>query len=178
MKMKIYSWRKPVHLYRVMMVFAMLLCSNQLFADGSKDLYPSSALGYRAYLRSSTTATVNWPFPNQGFHYVYAKVGETITMASSAQGSGSARIRLYGPNGSNLIDNNTSAGQIPNRTSELAGPQIVGQTIAGRYTPIYYQVPSGGAGIYRVEFVARGTGDPIQHSMQMLLLGRKVVTQE
>ncbi|MDQ0478066.1 FlgD immunoglobulin-like domain containing protein [Chryseobacterium sp. MDT2-18] len=161
MKTKIYSWQKAVHMFRIVAVFAAILCSSLLFADGSRDLYPSGASGLRAYLRSSNSPTVNWPFPNQGVHYVYAKVGERITMASSAQDSGAnSRIRLYAPDGSQLFDNATVAGQIPNRAAELAGPQLSGGSVSGRYTPIYYQVPTGKEGIYRVELVARGTGDP------------------
>lgn len=81
-------------------------------------------------------------------------------MASSTQNvGGNARIRLYSP-ASALVVDNTTAGIIANRTEELAGPQLFGQTGGGRYTPIYYQVPTGGAGIYRVEFSARGTADP------------------
>lgn len=160
MKLIIYSWQESLRLFRVMMIFATILCSNSLFADGSKDLYPSGATGVRAYLRSSNAPTVNWPFPNQGFHYVYAKAGERITMASSAQNTGgNAKIRLYSPNGTLVVDN-TSAGVITNRTAELAGPQLSGQTGGNRYTPIYYLVPNGGDGIYRVEFVARGASDP------------------
>ncbi|MFW2137243.1 hypothetical protein ACK2M7_13375 [Chryseobacterium sp. TY4] len=160
MKLIIYSWQESLRLFRVMMIFATILCSNSLFADGSKDLYPSGATGVRAYLRSSNAPTVNWPFPNQGFHYVYAKAGERITMASSAQNTGgNAKIRLYSPNGAQVVDN-VSAGVITNRTAELAGPQLWGQTVGNRYTPIYYLVPNGGDGIYRVEFVARATSDP------------------
>ena len=137
-----------------------ILISNELLADGSRNLYPIGAQGVRAQLRSSNTPTVNWPFPNQGFHYVYAKVGERITLASSTQNvGGNARIRLYSP-ASALVVDNTTAGVIANRTEELAGPQLFGQTGGGRYTPIYYQVPTGGEGIYRVEFYARGTADP------------------
>ncbi len=127
------------------------------FADGSKDLYPDGATGIRAVLRSSNTSNASWPFANEGTHYVYANIGETITLASSAQGSGNARIRLYAPDGT-LVVNATSGGQIANRTAEVAGPQRVGQTGGNRYTPLYHTVNQ--AGIYRVEFVARGTGAP------------------
>ncbi|HCN11453.1 MAG TPA: hypothetical protein DIS75_03830 [Chryseobacterium sp.] len=161
MKSKIYSWQRPNCNLRILLVFVTILCSNYLFADGSKDLYPSGVQGLRACLRSSTSPTVNWPFPNQGVHFVYAKAGERITMASSAQnGGGTAKIRLYAPNGTQPIDNATTSGQIPTRAAELAGPQFFGGTAATRYTPLYYLVPSGGDGIYRVEFVARGTSDP------------------
>jgi len=141
-------------------VIVLLFSSTPLLADGSKDLYPSNITGVRAYLRSSTTSTVNWPFPNMGVHYVYAKPGERITLASSVQGlSGSPKIILYNPSGVSVV-NNTSNGYINNRTAELAGPQLFGQTGGNRYTPIYYEVPVNGGGIYKVEFYARGTGDP------------------
>ncbi len=158
MKPTTISWQKIVGALRLTLIFATMFCSNLLFADGSKDLYPSGVSGYRAYLRSSTTATENWPYPNQGFHYVYAKAGERITLASSSQNMGSGRIRLYSPTNV-LVVNNTSTGNIADRTAELAGPQLSGGSVSGRYTPIYYLVPSGGEGIYRVEMVARGTGD-------------------
>lgn len=131
-----------------------------VYADGSRNFYPSASTpGVRAILRSSTTSTENWPFPNNGTHYVYAEAGETITLASSAQDGGSARIRMYNPSNTMVVDN-TSSGQISNRTSELAGPRLQGQTGGNYYTPIYYTVPAGGTGIYRVNFHARGTGNP------------------
>jgi len=138
----------------------MILNSSHLFADGSKDLYPSGQTGYRAYLRASSAVTVNWPFPNNGTHYVYVKEGETITMASSAQGLGNAKIELYAPGATTAVMTSSTVGQILNRTAELAGPQLQGQSIAGKYTPMYYKVPVGGGGIYRVNFYARGSDTP------------------
>lgn len=41
------------------LLFATILLSNALFADGSKDFYPSGAFGLPAYLQSSTESTVN-----------------------------------------------------------------------------------------------------------------------
>ncbi|MGD1320109.1 hypothetical protein ACI6QF_12295, partial [Chryseobacterium sp. 2R14A] len=94
-----------------MTLFITLLCNSFLFADGSKDLYPNGKAGYRAYLRSSLTPdTERWPFPTTGTHYVYAKEGERITLASSAQLGGSAKIMMYSPSGSVVVDNN-NAGQ-------------------------------------------------------------------
>lgn len=161
MKNKFTLQKKLARPLNTIIFLYFLIFSNHLFADGSKDLYPNGVTGLRAYLRSSTQATENWPFPNEGIHYVYAKEGERITLASSSQiNGGNSKIRLYAPNGSIVVNNNTIAGQIPNRSSEIAGPQLFGQTGGNRYTPIYYQVPANGAGIYRIEFVSRGTADP------------------
>src|SRR5690606_2800696 len=151
------DWPIARHLTLVCTMLLSLMATIPVLADGSKDLYPSTATGIRAVLRSSNTSNASWPFANEGTHYVYANVDETITLASSAQGSGNARIRLYAPDGT-LVVNATSGGQITNRTAELAGPQRVGQTGGNRYTPLYHTVTQ--AGIYRVEFVAQGTGAP------------------
>lgn len=124
---------------------------------------------------SGVIPTINMPFPTRGVHFVYAKAGETIALASSAQGNGSnnnerwvnrSRIRLYGPNdqeiniqtytGSNA-NNATIYGNIGGRSDELAGPRLPGQSTGG-YQAIYYEVPAGGEGIYRVEFDGTRTG--------------------
>ncbi|WBV61854.1 hypothetical protein PFY12_06945 [Chryseobacterium camelliae] len=144
---------KLVQFFRCTVFITLFLYSNHLFAEGSRDLYPSGASGYRAFLRSNTSATANYPFASRGTHFVYAKVGERVTLASSALGRGSSAIRLYDPNGSVVMNVTDATGQIPNRTAELAGPQLPGQTGGDRYTPTYYTVPAGSAGIYRVEFV-------------------------
>lgn len=142
--------------------FALLSVSSAL-ADGSKDLYPAGGSGHRAYLLGKGyTAPEAIPFPNAGAHYVYAKEGETITMASSAQGptkwgDSNGGITLFNPNGSKVIDDNKREGQIPNRTAELAGPKKIKEDSKGGYIPINYKVPKGGEGIYRVEFTSRGT---------------------
>lgn len=153
----LYKMRALVNL-RILIIGSFLLLSGMMYADGSKDLYPSTATGYRAYLRSyvgtGTGITENYPFPTQGTHYVYANVGERIAIASSSTGA----IRLYGPNNTEInIGGGTTrtAGIIANRAQELAGPQLPGQNIANRYTALYYTVPAGG--VYRVEM--DGTGD-------------------
>ena len=117
----------------------LMISSNQLLAEGSRTLYPDGKIGTRAYLRSSNTVAVNYPFPNQGTHYVYAKVGERITLASSAQNALSARIRLYSPTGLEVV-NNAVDGLIADRAAEIAGPQLFSGIVAGRYTHIYYQI--------------------------------------
>ncbi|MFC4686805.1 hypothetical protein ACFO4P_07630 [Epilithonimonas pallida] len=147
--------------FKLILIIMMVCSSNYLFADGSKDLYPNGVSGYRAYLRSATTDNgwlSSWPFPNEGTHYVYAVAGETITLASSAQNGGNGRIRMYAPNGTEVV-NNTNNGQISNRNAELAGPLYPGEATGGnRYAAIQYSVTT--TGIYRVQFIARGFSEP------------------
>ena len=46
--------------------FFVFVFSSSLYAEGSRDLYPSGAQGYRAYLLSSTTDANFNPFSNPG----------------------------------------------------------------------------------------------------------------
>lgn len=138
------------------------------WGSGSRDLYPDAVKGGRAALYSGATATTNIPFPTRGVHYVYAKAGETISIASSAQGFGTtaalrwtnrSRVRLYGPNGSQITltsftgttqANATVFGNILNRNAEKAGPRLPNQAAgSNRYQAIYYEALQDG--IYRVE---------------------------
>lgn len=154
-----YLYQLQTFSWRFLLVGAFIFLNiDNLQAEGSRDLYPAGKTGHRAVLRSDMIVTVNYPFPNLGTHYVYAKAGERITMASSAQSATTlSAIRLYDTTGALIIDNATVAGQIPNRAAELAGPQLFNGSVAGRYTPIYHQVTV--TGIYKIEFVSRGVPD-------------------
>lgn len=158
-----YKIKENLRLY-VPFIFLMLFSIGTVWAEGSKDLYPSGVKGGRASLYSGVTPSINKPFPTRGVHYVYAKVGETIALASSAQWNSytSGRntyyqgdlIRLYGPNGSQInLNYGTSSslnGRISNRNAELAGPRLPGQAAgSNRYQAIYHTVTV--EGIYRVE---------------------------
>src|SRR5690554_5487336 len=142
-----------------LLLFFTLFSLNNVWAEGSKDLYPNGATGGRAYLRTSTDASLAFPFPNLGTHYVYAKAGEQISLASNAQSGSNKRIYLYSPTGADVTPSASGgAGNIPNRNGELAGPRFPGQGTGGnRYAALYYTVPVGGDGIYKVEF--RGTNN-------------------
>ncbi|SFT17625.1 DUF7507 domain-containing protein [Sphingobacterium wenxiniae] len=154
---------------RLALLFVLLAFGQQAWADGSKDLHPSSVTtGNRAQLiHFSSGRDEAIPFPYRGAHYVYAKAGETITLASSVQSynnTNSNKIALYDPNGNQVPLtiregsrwNWTYFGNIPNRTAELAGPLRPGENANNnKYRPIYYTVPAGGEGIYRVEFESR-----------------------
>ena len=133
-----------------------------ILADGSRNWATpgsNSSSARRAFLRSSMLTSANWPFPNLGTHYVYAKAGERITAASSMQAvGGTARIRLYSPTGTPITLSFTNGGNIANRAQEVAGPRLSGVTSGGGYIPAYYLVPVGGEGVYRVEFISTYTG--------------------
>ena len=137
--------------------------SMAMLADGSRNLYPSGVSGHRGMLLGKGyTSGEAIPFPNAGAHYVYAKVGEKITLASSAQGttawnSANGGITLYNPSGTKVVVDNRTEGQISNRNAELAGPRLTASSTGG-YTPIYYTVTE--EGIYRVEFTSRNTSQP------------------
>lgn len=118
------------------------------FAEGSKDLYPSTATGNRAFLYCNIDAVNNldsYPFKTQGTHYVYAKAGETIAVASSAVGVSQGGIIVTSPSG--IPYSTTTTGLISNRTAELGGPGV-------GYTPFTITVASTEEGIWRVNFVA------------------------
>ena len=72
----------------VLLMVAGLLMVENVWADGSRDLYPAGVKGGRAYLRASTTESAAFPFANLGTHYVYAEAGERIALATSAQAYG------------------------------------------------------------------------------------------
>lgn len=141
-----------------------LVPATNIYADGSKDLYPDGALGRRAYLTSYYTSySGSLPFQSYGTHYVYAKAGETIALASSAW-TGDATIKLFRPNGSEIttLDRSNNAGRISTRAQELAGPKLTAtDNTTNRYLPIYYTVPAGGDGIYKVEFWSKTTTEMI-----------------
>lgn len=144
-------------------VFVILFSffANKSFAEGSRDLYPADAKGNRAFLYANTD-NINYkdrfPFKTKGAHYVYAKVGETIAVASSAFRINNGAIIVTSPEGTIVTYNssnvpNNGTGKIPNRAAELAGPEVV-----GGYTPI--TIPVNLAGVWKIEFLAPvGTGN-------------------
>ncbi|MBO9732900.1 MAG: DUF11 domain-containing protein [Chitinophaga sp.] len=137
------------------------LCSVALFsllpilycqAEGSKDIYPAGALGNRAYMTSSSTATsaLIGNIYNPGRMFVYAKVGEVIYVGSSAQGIGTGTTRLTAPNGNAYnTSNSTTVGRINNRAEELLGPSALA---VGGYNGYSRTVQTGEQGIWTIEF--------------------------
>src|SRR5690606_7189804 len=80
-------------------LFLCLGGSSTVLADGSKDMYPrypEPVKGNRAYLISEPPSP-NSAFRNNAAHYVYVRAGETIAIASSAQGIGDGHMQLTSP---------------------------------------------------------------------------------
>lgn len=136
----------------------LLLCLcvrwGAAYAEGSKDLYPSGASGYRAYLNSTTASSSTNPFPTLGTVKVYVKAGETIYVGSSAQAVGNGTINLRAPNGNTYTTGNGSllglaVGRIYTRAQELAGPVPLG----GGYTPATFPVQASEEGVWEIDFV-------------------------
>ncbi|MHC5353944.1 flagellar hook assembly protein FlgD [Myroides sp. LJL115] len=149
------------------LTFLLLFCvtfltSLPVLADGSKNLYPNGVKGARAYLRTSTQSTENWPFANNGIHYVYAKKDEKITLANSSpsiNGNRAVFIIEYLDQNKQVITkeltnslynvtSDKSIGYIRNRAQELAGPKTNYNQNKDAYTPHVFDVPS--EGVYKI----------------------------
>lgn len=135
---------------RFFLFFVSFFFANSLFAEGSADLYPRGVRGARAYLVSGRPFFANGPIEN-GTHYVWVKKGETIAVASSAQGIGNGYIEIGAPSGGRYRSTNSNTGRIQatsshsTREAELAGPRV-------GYTP--YEVIANEEGIWSINFYA------------------------
>jgi uncharacterized repeat protein (TIGR01451 family) len=139
-------------------VFVILFSffAQNTFAEGSKDLYPTGAKGNRAFLLCNTNSVSLFsnPFKTTGTHYVYAKAGEIIAVASSAQGKGLGTILLTAPNGAVYTSGNSlTIGLIQDRNRELAGPNNGTGLPAGTYTPYNKTVSASEAGVWKIDFI-------------------------
>ncbi|MBD2436280.1 lamin tail domain-containing protein [Nostoc sp. FACHB-110] len=122
-------------------------------AEGSRNLYPSGATGFRANLewraitssRYGPTTPVDNSLARRTLLQVYAKAGEYILLGSSSVGSNNGDIFLYGNKtgriGNETLSNlkfqcstqrsqtgNTNQGKISSRNQELAGPDTITNT--------------------------------------------------
>jgi hypothetical protein len=143
--------------FKFLYTFAFLFLGlSYSYAEGSKDLYPSTATGNRAFLASGTgVSSASYPYTNSGTHYAYVKSGETIHAASSAQGIGTdGRIRLTAPDGTIYTSANDAIGRIPNRAAELAGPSPTGTTNGSMYSTFNKVATSAQVGVWKIEFIA------------------------
>lgn len=115
-------------------------------AEGSQDLINSG--GNRAFLEYRTD--FNAGIRRRTTIKVYANVGETINLGSSAKDIGSGVITYRNPSNVAATCAAGAAGVISNVTQEQAGPL----PNAGGYTPCIVTVPAGQAGIWEIDFVS------------------------
>jgi hypothetical protein len=169
---------RRLFLFSVCLAVLLQIMPHQVFAEGSRDLYPKGAIGYRAYLMARGIGTTDAfdPFSNSGVTRVYAKAGEVIYAGSSIVGkrynSGAVRgnIILKSPSGTEYTISETQlnvayqsrVGLIESRKEEVAGPNRPGVTDG--YTPFAITVPPGEDGIWEVQFVAPKNSDAIPSS--------------
>lgn len=164
---------------------AMLPGLQTAHAEGTRTLHPASgtgSTGNRGVMDLTNTNAAGVARQRQ-FTYVYAREGEVILLGSRNRttntGTNRGQIRLWAPqnfgtkgtetdpsNASAVLtcDGTAGAGQyglIPNRAAELAGPNSAdgSATVPNGFTPCWYQVPVGGAGIYGVRFYGANAGN-------------------
>ncbi len=134
---------------RGLLTCLFLLISFTIYAEGSRDLYPTDVKGIRAFLvsgRSHFAGRIE-----RGTHYVWAQQGETIAVASSAQNLGNGRITVISPSGTVYETKADNIGRIyanngrNTREAELAGPGI-------GYIP--YEIDVTEEGIWEILFSA------------------------
>uniref|UniRef100_UPI0012FCC7C2 choice-of-anchor A family protein n=1 Tax=Flavobacterium sp. WG21 TaxID=1229487 RepID=UPI0012FCC7C2 len=137
--------------------FLSLFSGWNVFAEGSKDLFPSGATGNRSWMTSSTQnirlgSGMFIGGVNQGRHYVYVNAGETIYVGSSAQGIASGTINFRTPSGT-VYSSGTDkvTGLIASRAEELAGPAALSP---GGYKAYSKIVGPSEAGIWEIEFIS------------------------
>ena len=125
-----------LHPLGLLLTLFLLLTCGLVKAEGSKETNPTSAA--RATLQIGTTPDFYWPYINSGRHFVYAKVGERITLAAQS----GITFRLTSPSGIvTTYVSTTSAGTITSAAQETAGPKISAtDTTPNTYTPIYHDV--------------------------------------
>ena len=116
------------------------------YAEGSRDLINSG--GNRPYLEFKTD--FNAGIQRRTTIKVYANVGETINLGSSAKDVGGGVITYRNPSGVSATCAAGAAGVISNLAQEQAGPL----PNAGGYTPCQVTVPAGQDGIWEIDFVS------------------------
>jgi len=125
------------------------LCALPVHAEGSQDLVDPA--GYRPFLEYRNS--FNGSIQRRTTIKVYAEVGETIDLGSSAVGMGGGTIRYRTPN--NVTGSCGTAGLIANRAEEIAGP---GDGSGGTFVPCSVVVAGANAGIWEIDFISPDAG--------------------
>ncbi len=143
-----------------------------VLADGSQNLYPTGAAGFRANTEWRTSSYGNGAVLRRTLLHAYATAGELLLVGSTAMGQGTADILIWDPGlvtGTPGVETipamasfscaaqRTSSGiaaqgRITSRAEELAGPDTVpGGGVTNGYTPCVYAAAT--TGIYSIAMV-------------------------
>jgi uncharacterized repeat protein (TIGR01451 family) len=123
-------------------------------AEGSATLLTSG--GYRPFLEYRTDFTQNSSIRRQTVVKVFVNPGDTLLLASSANGVGQGRIRYVEPSGVGaLVSTAGTTGDIGNLAAELAGPLPA----AGGYNAARIPVANGHGGVWEIHFVSPDSTD-------------------
>lgn len=135
-------------IYLIMGFLFSTFCLN-VHAEGSRDFFVNER-GNRAFLES--VRSDSGPFNTLGQHFVYARPGEVIATASSAQNIGQGRIRLVSPTGDIYLSKKDNVGRIMDVgegsfAAEKGGPRV-------GYQAFEIAVKPGEEGVWSVEFIS------------------------
>jgi len=147
--------------------------SQNVYAAGSANLWPSGASGFRANTEWRTGSYGNGALTRRTLIKAFMNAGEVLMLGSSAIGQGTSDIRVwnpglvFGPVGTENVSAAPSfscetqrtaggapanQGRITSRAQELAGPDTIpAGGVAGGYVPCNYTAPS--TGIYDIAFL-------------------------
>lgn len=146
-------------------VGALIAGAVNVAADGSQNLYPSGAPGFRANTEWRTGSYGAGAVARRTLLHAYATSGESLLVGSTAIGKGAADILIWDPGlvtgtpGNEVIPVTPSfscaaqraisliaaQGEINSRAEELAGPDTVpGGGVINGYTPCVYTATSTG----------------------------------
>lgn len=144
-------------LFSMWIALAALMSATEAWADGSADMYPSTATGtYRAALIGGTFQSSLSPYVNNGCVKVYAKYGETLYLATSAfarSNDSKPHIDWRAPDGSSgTFYKNGTIGCISNRTQELAGPKLNESSSSDCYEAYTIVVGKDQEGVWEIDF--------------------------
>jgi hypothetical protein len=154
------SYKSKFYLFRI--VFGLLagglvtINSPAVRAEGSKEITANPA-GYRPWFVSPAGGSNYFGVNQKLIVNVYANVGETINVGSSAIGNS---VVLTAPDGQVYTYTTSAAavangiGTIDNSIQEQAGPL----PNAGGYTPYTKTVGAGQSGIWQIRFNSSGSG--------------------
>ena len=161
-----------------LVVFVLLLAgtgSQNAFAAGSANLWPSGASGFRANTEWRTGSYGNGALTRRTLIKAFMNAGEVLMLGSSAINQGTSDILVYNPGqvvgsiGTETVPAPAAAafscntqrtaggapanqGMITIRAQELAGPDTIpAGGVAGGYVPCNYTAPS--TGIYNIAFL-------------------------